>query len=189
MSVANTIPNQYTPLHKVYTPNVEFPTVFRGDGESPLLEVQWFGEADKEMLPNVTIPEGNQFRFPIRIDPNDFSLFGDPEKFFVPFLGKAKDWNLFSPESTQGIIAGPADGDPDCLLIWILNAQVGMDFGGHPASPIVKIVLLADPNCGIIIPKRFADLTRRDLALEAHSAQYSYEDEDEEEFGFDDFDD
>lgn len=178
MSVVNT-PVQHAPLHKIHKPNVEFPTVFRGSGESHLLEVQWFGEADGELPPNVTIPEGSQFRFPIRIDPDDLALFGDPEQFFVPFLGKAKDW--LSREAAQKIIDGPGEGDSDCWLVWLLNAQVGMDFGGNPASPIAKIVLLGDPNCGVIVPKLFANLARRDLALEAHSAQYRREYEDSEE--------
>jgi len=179
MSVVNAAPKPHMPLHKIHKPNVDFPTVFRGDGESHLLEVQWFGEADGEMPPNVTIPEGSQFRFPIRIDPDDIALFGNPEQFFVPFLGKAKDW--LSPETAQKIIDGPAGGDPNCLLVWILNVQVGMDFDGNPASPIARIVLLGDPNCGVIIPKLFADLARRDMALEAHSAQYRCDDEDNEE--------
>lgn len=179
MSITNT----HMPLHKIYRPNVEFPTVFHGNGNSHLLEVQWFGEADGEMPPNVTIPERSQFRFPIRINPDDLALFGDPEQFFVPFLGKARDW--LSPEAAQMIIDGPGEGNPDCWLVWILNAQVGMDFGGNPASPIANIILLGDPNCGVIVPKRFADLARRDAALEAHSAQYRCDDENEEDIEFD----
>lgn len=166
----------FLPGHKICEKNVEVPTISLLDigppgKEKPTLCVQWFGETEKPLVPRVLpIPEGSQFLFPLMAKPNDVCFFGEPEKFYVVFLDQVKFW--LEPMAVQSMMNGPGGGDPDTWIIWLMNSQVGMDFGGYPASPAVKIVLLGDPNCGVIYPRSYRNLEARDEAIKAHAAQF-----------------
>jgi hypothetical protein len=163
----------FLPEHEICRKNVEVPTILMApmgpDGKSVLC-VQWFGLTEEPLPQNVTIPEDSQFLFTILADPNDIAFFGEPEKFHVVFLGQVKNW--LKKEAVQAMIDGPGQGDPNAWIVWFMNPQVGMDFGGRPASPAVKIALLGDPNCGIIVPRHYVNLEARDRAMAEHSAQF-----------------
>lgn len=169
----------YGPVHKVCESNVAVPTIVRVNmgpegEEKPTLCVQWFGDPERPLLPNVKIPDGSQFLFSLMVDPDDLNFFGDPAKLRVVFLGKIKDW--LKPEAVQAMIDGPGKGNPDAPMIWLLNPQRIVSHSGErkgPASPLVPIALLGDPNCGVIAPRLFSDIGVRDAVMAEFSASES----------------
>lgn len=166
----------FLPKHDICKENVEVPTIslvnMGPPGEEKLtLCVQWFGETKKPLPPGACIPEGSQFLFSLTVKPDKTCFFGEPEKFYVVFLEQVKNW--LKPETTQAMINDlGGSSNPDGWIIWLLNPQVAMDFGGYPASLAIRIAVLGDPNCGIISPKPYTNLAARDEAIKTHAAQF-----------------
>ena len=160
----------YGPTHKVCENNVAVPTIvlapMGSERQKPALCVQWFGDPQSPLLPNVRLPKDNQFLFSLLADPKDYHFSGNPAKISVIFLGKLKHWP--QPNAIQTMINGPGKGNPEAIMVWVLNPQRVMTGGGRPpfpASPLVPVALLGDPNCGVIAPRLYADLAVRDAVM------------------------
>jgi hypothetical protein len=162
---------EWPPCHKTAKNDVTEPTIkCQKDGT---IVVQWYGQSHR-------LPGGvSQFFFPLWVPKNDIQFTMLSEFFRVPFLAPAKSWPA-ADEVVQMMIDGPAEGDPDCFLIWAINPAITMrgeeivprnsrqrtlEEGDRPHSPCAKVVLLGDPNVGVIAPKAHIDLRIRDQAL------------------------
>ncbi len=155
------------PVHQVCEVNVETPTICV-DGRDGSICVQWFGQTENEMPPDVEIPEGAQFLFPLLVRRDSLEFNMRMEGFMVVFLATVKDWPA-SQNVVQKMINGPGEGSEDTWLLWAMNPTVKYKDGGCP-SLCAKIALLGDSNCGVIVPRTFIDLTVRDRALEKLAA-------------------
>jgi hypothetical protein len=119
----------------------------------------------------VFIPSGAQFLFPLLIPPNNLRFYASTEACLVPFLGQVKNWP--APEQTvQCMIETVGEGCPDKWIVWFLNPRVRV-LNDRIQSECKPIALLGDPNCGVIVPELFSDLTVRDRALELFAWNYS----------------
>ncbi len=113
--------------------------------------IQWFGEA-------VRLTENFQFLFELCIEPNNIHWMGHPEEFKVVFLGQIKNWP--KPEVSQKIADEIAEGNLEQTVAWLCSHhyQQRYESGIGPGSFTVPVVLLGDPNIGLISPKTYQNL-------------------------------
>ncbi len=144
------------PQHKTYEPHVGVPTIVVEPPEQeeyqPRLAVQWFGEADVDI-------SKFQFRFPVSLSFNNPGWMGHPEKFKVVLLGQVKDWP--KPEARDAV-AKTVQGTLDTWILWVTSSHYTQQYesGEGPACFMIPFkVLLADPDCGVITPRKYCDLT------------------------------
>lgn len=157
------MPVTFGPEHSVCETQVEIPTI-RLVKNGEMICVQWKGQPYGELPPNVIIPSGAQFLFPLLIPPNNVRFYASTEACLVPFLGQVKNWP--APEQTvQRMIETVGEGSPDNWMVWFLNPRVQVQ-NDRIQSEGRLIAILGDPNCGVIVPELFSDLTVRDRALE-----------------------
>jgi hypothetical protein len=142
------------------TPTVGVPTITVRDlpveGGVPrrTICIQWFGKADHCELP----PEA-QFLFEPQCPHDECHWYGAPEKFRVVFLGPVREWP--KPEVAERVAELVTAGNLDTYVVWIVSADFPLRHETAiwaPASFMVPLVLLGDPNCGVIMPVTYAGL-------------------------------
>ena len=120
----------------------------------PSIFIVWFGEADSENM-----PKNAQFFFGTGYSPFSRIWLQDVESFEVVFIGKIKDWP--EPEFIDSLIE-MANGSSDTLISWLMSSKG--EFGG-PSSIMAHIVVLEDPDLGLIVPRLYCDLSVRDRIM------------------------
>ncbi len=118
--------------------------------DEDLAYVQWYSDLPNEEHASI------QFRWPICLGADSLHFMGHPELFRTCFLGKAKDW--LNPSAAQAMITGPAHGNPDALLIYLVTSFYGVDDGkGGVTIPsfVVQVIALASGELGIIGPRLY----------------------------------
>jgi len=140
------------PQHEICRKNVDFPIILfvNKDKETKKVSIQWFGEANKKLQ------KGSQFLFDIVLNPDEELLWWDhPEWFNVVFLGQIRNW----PNSlvAQQIANNIDDGNLNRWVVWVCNHKVQMKYQHSigPQSFLAKLVLLGDPNVGVITPQPY----------------------------------
>lgn len=140
------------PMHEIATTNVEVPTVsvrtLKGDGASrEAICIQWFGTAELQL------PNGAQFYFEPLTDKNSPRWYGEPEAFKVAFIGPVRDWPR--REVVQQVADSMTEGNLDGYVAWFVSGKFPEP---HPTAVLVvasiatRVVLLGDPNVGVIRP-------------------------------------
>lgn len=155
------------PQHQVAENPVSVPTVVATElkvGETSVHSVfiQWFGETDGPLQLN-----GEQFFFDTRLEPDNPMWQGQAEIFRVVFLGPIARWP--EPRFIPALIE-IAHGSEDTNIVWMLSSLPTMMDPGKPTSPSTSIVLLADPNYGVIKPRFYCDMSVRDQVMEEFEA-------------------
>jgi hypothetical protein len=147
-------------MHEMITPTVKVPAISvremgEGDDKRKAVYIQWNGRSDECELPGDA-----QFLFESNSLPNSECWCGDPAKFNVVHLGPIRDWP--DPEMVQSFADRIANGNPDTDILLVTSSEfTKRDANGHlaPATFISTVILLGDPNCGIIRPRSYTDLT------------------------------
>ena len=146
------------PAHEMMTPIVRVPTISvreRGNGDEKRNKVciQWFGEA------NCVLPNDAQFLFESTASPEAPHWCDEPEAFKVIFIGPVRKWPR--QDIVQQVADIVANGDLDRSIVWMVSSK----FPQHhptatyaPASLMTPVVLLGDPDCGIIRPRHYCDM-------------------------------
>lgn len=142
----------FGPAHSVCKANVALPTIRFGERhyyEKRVtgIYVQWFGD-----------PTSDQFLFDVCSKVDDVHWMNDPEKFQVVFLGKVGDWPR--REVAQKVADQVTEGKLDAWVIWVCSHHyhVRHSNGEGPGSFLTSIVLLGDPNVGVISPQKYVNL-------------------------------
>lgn len=139
------------PVHKVCRVNVEHPTILVEEqlGRKVVL-VQWFGEAWNTDLGT------SQFLFPLTMKFDDARWLREPELFRVAFMDQVKNWP--NKDAISAIAHGLQNGE-ETWVIWVVSSYYAQrtTAGIRCASFMCGLVMLGDPNVGVITPKRFWD--------------------------------
>jgi hypothetical protein len=142
--------------HKVCKSNVETPTIVFGertfeDGKTSGVYFQWFGVVNR-------IPTQKQFLFPISMGIDNSMWMGHPEEFKIVFIDQVKNWP--SPEMARRVANVATDGDLEASIIWACGHHYHQQYpeGIGPASFLIPIALLGDPNVGVISPGTFCNM-------------------------------
>lgn len=150
------------PSHQVAENQVSVPTVIATElkAEDETLRsvfVQWFGEVDGPLKLN-----GEQFFFDTLCPPEDPMWQDKPETFRVVCLGPIKNWP--SPSAIP-MLMEMSGGDENTNIVWMLSSLAMAVDPSKPSSPSMPVVLLGDPNYGVIKPQPFCDMSVRDQVL------------------------
>jgi hypothetical protein len=135
------------PVHEVCSRKVSHPEISLGDEKTAFL--QWTGEYGRGRM-NIFC---HQFKFPIMSLEERFMEKIDT--FRVPFVGQIRDWP--DEGQRQGMIE--TFGDEEKSVVYLMSAEFTHDYGDDvgPVSFISEVVLLGDPNVGLIRPGYFFD--------------------------------
>ena len=135
------------PQHEVCEKEVFSPTLFIESGEKgKTVVVQWIGEYTNRNIFSY------QFKWPVLLDFESEEWGGHPESFRVVFLGKAEEY----PEKNVRKQITNNSEETDKWVIQLVSSKVKCEYptGPGPKSFIINIVLLGDPNVGIIQPQQ-----------------------------------
>lgn len=150
------------PQHQVAENQVSVPTIVEtelnaGDAKLRSIFVQWFGETDGPLKLN-----GEQFFFDTMLRPDDPLWRGKHQTFRVVFLGPIKNW---PKPSAIPALKRMAKGNEDANIVWLLSPLANPADPSMPLSPSMQVVLLGDPNYGVIRPRPFCDMSVRDQVM------------------------
>ncbi len=141
------------PVYKICEEEVFCPTLRLKPAEGKLeaTEVfQWFGEYDQGNIFNY------QFTFPIMAPLEKYRE--GLASFRIPFVGKIKSW----PNENQRSGMAKTFDDPkmEKHIVYLISPDYARDYGSEnlaAVSFVAGIVLLGDPNVGVIEPRYFFD--------------------------------
>lgn len=139
------------PAHSVCERKVEVPTISveEKDGRRTVV-VQWFGKASSAEL-----KKDDQFLFPFTTGVDAIQWFGHPEQFRVSFLGQIKNWP--NPEAIPQLLEGFKSEDAWVFMVASSLYSRKTQRGVVCACFMGAIVMLGDPNVGVITPVPFYD--------------------------------
>lgn len=139
------------PIHKICPDRVAWPRVKiqpAVEGRKEIGVIQWTGN----------YKQGNifryQFAFPIMAPLEKFK--DSISSFAVPFVGQIKDW--LNEDQQEDLAKRFENPEKNKYVAYLLSAECSHDYGDGRKSPVsfvAEIVLLGDPNVGIIAPDYF----------------------------------
>jgi hypothetical protein len=148
------------PVHKICTEKVFRPKIrMEKILDDETVVVQWTGDYHQENIFEY------QFNFPIAASLEKYK--NDMSSLYVIFIGQIKYW----PDQRQ--VASMAknfdDSKMEKCIVYLMSANHAQEYGDGsigPASFIVEVVLLGDPNVGVIRPRRYFDPLIDEMVVE-----------------------
>jgi hypothetical protein len=143
--------------NSVSVPTIVDTELCTGDTKLRSVFVQWFGEVDGSLK-----LDGEQFFFDTMCRPDDLLWQNNLQTFRVVFLGPIENWP--QPNAIPALMR-MANGDENTNIVWLLSPLANPVDPNKPSSPSMPIVLLGDPNYGVIRPRPFCDMSMRDQVM------------------------